>query len=256
MVHRPVIGISADHDTPSTRLLLNHAYVEAVTRAGGVAVVLPFAQDPEHAAPALSLCDGLLLTGGNDPDPGLWGTDTRHPMTRPVDPRRERFDLALLRLAETRGLPVLGVCLGMQLMNIHRGGGLIQFLPDHPRENAIEHRRMNDRDGRHAVALSAGSVISRVFGADRVEVNSRHKQAVWPIGKGLSPTAQADDGVVEAIEDTRPGEFLFLGVQWHPEALIDEPAQLGLFGLLVEQAARRSHAMRKGPAPESRGRQS
>ncbi len=233
MAHRrPVIGITTDHDRGRSRHEVAGGYVAAVERAGGLPLIVPYG-DGGRLPQTLDLLDGLLLTGGNDPDPAAWG-EPWHPACVPVDPARERFERALLAESQRRRLPTLGICFGMQLMNLARGGSLIQFLPDHPRENPLEHRRLSDEDWarRHPVRL-AGALAERL-GADGLSVNTNHRQAVGRLGEGLRAAAVAPDGVIEAVED--PAMPLFLGVQWHPERLLDEAGHLALFRLLVSRS--------------------
>jgi putative glutamine amidotransferase len=142
--------------------------------------------------------------------------------------------LALVAEVEQRRLPALGICLGSQVMNVHRGGSLIQFLPDEKRENPLEHRRLGDVAPRHPVTLEPDSILARALGKTEVLANSSHKQAVNRVGRGLRVVARAPDGVIEATEDSSMP--LFLAVQWHPERLIDEPEHLALFRLLVERS--------------------
>jgi putative glutamine amidotransferase len=147
---------------------------------------------------------------------------------------RERFEFALIAEVEKRKLPALGVCFGSQLMNVYRGGSLIQFLPEQ-KTDALEHRRLKDQPpGRHAVKLDTSSQLGRAIGTSDLSVNTYHKQAVKQIGRGLKIIATAPDGVIEAFED--PSLPLFAAVQWHPERLIDEPEHLAPFKLLVEKA--------------------
>ena len=226
---RPVIGITTDHDRGRSRHEVAGGYVAAVERAGGLPLIVPYGE-VGRVPQTLDLLDGLLLTGGNDPDPAAWG-EPWHPACVPVDPARERFERALLAESQRRRLPTLGICFGMQLMNLVRGGSLIQFLPEHRRENPLEHRKLSDADWsrRHPVRLM-GSLAERLDSTE-LSVNSNHRQAVGRLGDGLLAAAVAPDGVIEAVED--PSMPLFLGVQWHPERLIDEAAHFALFTLLV-----------------------
>jgi putative glutamine amidotransferase len=169
----------------------------------------------------------------------LYGdTSGYHPKAEPIDPARQRFELALLAEVERRRVPALGVCLGSQLMNVHRGGSLHQFLPDLPRDGALEHRRLSDDGRRHPVRIEPGTVLFKAIGEEQIVANTRHKQAIKTVGKGLRVTARAPDGVVEAIED--PSMPLYLAVQWHPENLSDHPEHLAPFKLLVETARRKN----------------
>jgi putative glutamine amidotransferase len=158
-----------------------------------------------------------------------------HPKVAKMDERREKFEFALIAEVEKRRLPALGVCFGSQLMNVFRGGSLIQFLPEQ-KADAMEHRYLKEKGlTRHPVKLDTSSQLGKAIGKSDVSVNTYHKQAVNKIGKGLKIIATAPDGVIEAFED--PSFPLFAAVQWHPERLIDEPEHLAPFKLLVTKSA-------------------
>jgi putative glutamine amidotransferase len=212
--------------------LLQRSYVRAVQRAGGVVLMLP--PDPD-ADPdqVLDVLDGLILAGGRDVDPATYGAD-RHPDTD--DPRTERdeWEIRLARRAMERDLPLLGICRGMQLMNVARGGTLLQHLPEHVGHD--DHRRaLGTFDGNdHPVHLADGSLAARAAGEIRHGTLSHHHQGIDRLGAGLTVSGWADDDEVpEALED--PGLRFALGVQWHPEADPDSP----VVAALVEAARRR-----------------
>jgi putative glutamine amidotransferase len=214
-------------------VLVPRSYVAAVQRAGGLAVILApddaLVADP---AQALELIDAVLLTGGADIDPSSYG-ETRHAETVETTPERDRFEIALTRGAIARDLPLLGICRGMQLLNVARGGTLLQHLPE--RLGHEEHRRVpGSFDGSdHDVELVAGSLAARVAGETQHAIKSHHHQGVDRVGEGLLVTGRAlDDGLPETIE--LPGTRFVLGVQWHPEA--DEESRF--VGALVDEAAR------------------
>ncbi|MGB7159755.1 MAG: gamma-glutamyl-gamma-aminobutyrate hydrolase family protein [Tepidisphaeraceae bacterium] len=230
---RPVIGVTVDYADDAPRYMLGFTYAEAIERAGGTPILLPYRVDLKLIPQYVDLCDGILFTGGNDLDPSLYGEGEWHPKAVKLDPRRQEFELALLAEVEKRRLPTLGVCLGSQVMNVYRGGSLIQFLPDELPD--IEHRRIpNQEPGRHPIKLDTDSQLGRAIGKGDVSVNTYHKQAIRKIGKGLRVIATAPDGVIEAYED--PTFPLFAAVQWHPERLLDEPEHLAPFKLLVEKS--------------------
>jgi putative glutamine amidotransferase len=216
-------------------VLLARDYVRAVQRAGGLAVLLP----PDEAvaeAPDLLLdrVDALLLAGGTDVDPGSYAA-AAHPQTGPTRPERDRFELALARRALERDLPLLGICRGMQVLNVARGGTLHQHLPDLVGHE--DHRRVPGAFGDHDVRLEAGSLAARAAGEARHPTKSHHHQGVDRLGEGLRVTGWAvGDDLPEAIED--PAAGFALGVQWHPEA----NAESRVVGALVAEARARHRA--------------
>lgn len=233
---KPIIGITAGTSNEWPAYASFTSYSDAVSRAGGIPVLLPYRSRPEDIPALLEVCRGVVLTGGPDLDPRAWG-DAVHPATAIVDPTREAYERALVVELDRRRVPTLGVCLGAQLMNVHRGGTLFQHLPELARTEPAEHRRLGNRDARHVVRLEAGSHVARIVGVGGFEANSAHHQAIDRLGAGLVVSGRAPDGVVEAIED--PAHPFFLGVQWHPERIIDVVGQESLFRHLV-RAARRS----------------
>lgn len=243
MPKRPVIGITTDsRDDKPTRYEIPSDYAKAVERAGGLPLFIPYRSDLSLIPEYVDLIDGIVFTGGSDLDPALFG-ETWHPKAVPVDPDRQRFELALIAEVERRRTPALGVCLGSQLMNVHRGGTLIQFLPELDRADPLEHRYQNDDSFRHEVNVEAGTVLAEaVGGAAQVSVNSRHKQAAGKLGRGLRLAATSTDGVIEGFED--PSFPMFVAVQWHPEnmAAKGSPEHLGLFRRLVATASTASAA--------------
>jgi len=207
--------------------LLHHTYIEAVQRAGGAAVMLP--PDPDvDADQLLDVLDGLILAGGRDIDPATYGAERANGTD---DPRTERdeFELALAQRAMERDIPLLGICRGMQLMNIARGGTLIEHLPDVLGHE--DHRAIPGAFGDHDVRLADGSLAARAAGATMHPTKSHHHQGVDRIGAGFEVTGWAVvDELPEAFED--PTRRFALGVQWHPEA---DPAALEI-AALVEAA--------------------
>ncbi|UJA19827.1 gamma-glutamyl-gamma-aminobutyrate hydrolase family protein [Thermoleophilia bacterium SCSIO 60948] len=208
-------------------------YVEAVARAGGAPVVVPatdlYASRPELALEAV---DGLLLTGGRDIDPELFGGE-HHPEAEAGDLGRDRIEAAIARSALDRGLPVLGVCRGMQLLNVIRGGGLEPHLSD---PDGI-HRGEVGSFVAHDVDVEPDSLAADALGSGRVVVRSHHHQGVGELGSGLVASARAPDGVVEALED--PEAPWCLAVLWHPEEDL-ETGGLSLYRSFVEAARSRT----------------
>jgi putative glutamine amidotransferase len=249
-VARPVIGIcaSVEHARWSVwdaeAVLTPRGYVDAVQRAGGMAVLLvPDPRADEDPDEVLDLVDGLILAGGSDIDPSAYGQQ-RHPETKGTYPDRDRFELALTARALERDLPLLGICRGMQLLNVARGGTLHQHLPE--THGHHEHRREPGTfDGAdHDVRLAAGSLVARAAGETTHATKSHHHQGVDRVGEGLKVTGwSAIDELPEALELAE--RRYVLGVQWHPEA--DEASQL-IASLVREAEGRRAGAPAPGPA--------
>jgi len=232
---RPFIAVTTDYVRDKAHYMLPWTYCEAVEKAGGLPVMLPYKGDFSLIPDYVDRFDGFLLSGGPDVNPRRWGEEYVAG-TSPIDPAREAFEFALLTEIERRRAPVLGICLGSQVMNVHRGGSLYQFLPELAREEPIEHRRLGETwDGRHeARIVAADSHIARAIGKPVVTCNTSHKQAVRELGKGLRVTAVAPDGVIEATED--PTYPFYVGVQWHPERQHEEADHLAIFKAFVEHA--------------------
>jgi len=222
----------SDRDVAPARLALRLSYTQAVQEAGGIAVVLPAHGYVDDSSALLDRLDGLVFSGGPDLDPAVYGQD-RHPQLGPdVDRVSDEYELALLRGAAARDLPVLGICRGMQALNVSRGGTLRQHLPD---VSALDHLQGHEPFvPAHPVAVSPGSLLHRVAGAAALPVNSFHHQAADAIGAGLEVCAQAPDGTVEALWD--PAARFCLGVQWHAELLTHDPRQAALLDGLVDAA--------------------
>jgi len=231
-MQRPVIGITVDYVTTKPHYMLPWTYACAIEAAGGLPVMLPYKTDITLIAQYVDHCDGVLLAGGDDLDPSLWG-ETYHDKAQRIDPDRQRFEFALLAEIERRKMPVLGICLGSQVMNVYRGGSLHQFLPDVMSENPIEHRLTGDWSRRHEVTITEpDSHVARAIGRLTVQTNTSHKQAVNKLGNNLRVTAVASDGIIEGIEDA---SFPFyVGVQWHPERQHDEADHHAIFRRFIE----------------------
>ncbi len=232
----PIIGITIDRNDDAERYESPFSYAKAIELAGGLPLLFPYKTDIALIPQYVDLIDGMLFSGGNDLDPSLYN-ETWHPKAEHIDPDRQRWDLALLAEIERRRTPTLGVCLGSQIMNVHRGGSLHQFLPDLARTNPLEHRKVGTELKRHPVKLDPTSQIGKAIGQFEISVNTYHKQSVNQLGRGLRIIATAPDGVIEAFED--PTFPLFAAVQWHPERLTNEPEHLAPFKLLVEKSRRK-----------------
>lgn len=240
---KPLIGIGSDvaqHEGERDRAFVYTTYVDALRRAGAIPVLIP--PQPENAAEVLDDLDGLVLAGGEDCDPAAYGEE-RHPSVElTMDPRRQENDLTLARLARERGLPTLGICLGMQVINVAAGGSLIQDIHTAVKTDIDHASEPSDRH-RHPVAIERDTRLGRILGARELDVNSSHHQAIKDVGDGLRVTAQAPDGVIEGLED--PRHPFYVGVQWHPEDMNGETSAASLFGAFVEAARRRADDKRK-----------
>jgi len=205
-----------EHET--NRFYLGRDYAEAVEAAGGTPIHIALIPKEEFIIDLVSDLDGILLPGSaSDVDPGYWNEEP-HPKLGRVIPEKDQTDLMVLAAAEERGIPVFGICFGMQSLNVSRGGSLIQDIESDVK-GPIQHQQGIPRDrNSHSIKLTAGSIIEKALGVGSltIKVNSHHHQAIRNVGKNLRPIAWANDGVVEGVEDTREGRFA-VGVQWHPE---------------------------------------
>lgn len=213
---------------------VNSAYVQSLVAAGAIPLILPPAIGAAHAMGAVESIDALLLSGGEDLDPAWYGAATS-PDLGDVDRERDLFELALFAAARQRGMPILGICRGIQLINVALGGTLWQHLPGE-RPSAVDHDRRDARSARtHGISLEAGSRAAGVLGRTAMDVNSFHHQGIRELAPPLRASGWADDGLVEAVEGPATEPWL-LAVQWHPEEMLGDTAapERGLFRALVE----------------------
>lgn len=242
---KPIIGIGSDVQSPEgerERAFTYLTYVEAVRRAGAIPVLIP--PQPENAEQLMGELDGFLLAGGDDCDPAVYGEE-RHPTVDPMDVRRQANDLALAEAARKHEVPMLGICLGLQVMNIAAGGTLIQDI-NSQHDTEIRHASIPEDRARHDVIVEKGTQLAGVLPALELNVNSSHHQAIRRVGQGLRVTALAPDGIVEGVED--PKHPFYLGVQWHPEDMTGEKSGSALFTAFIEAA--RKHAQMKNQATD------
>ncbi|MCD8309768.1 MAG: gamma-glutamyl-gamma-aminobutyrate hydrolase family protein [Prevotellaceae bacterium] len=234
--NRPVIGISSD--CKNGKLKLSETYTKAVLRAGGIPLVLPQVEDSLTATVVLEAVDGLILSGGEDINPLLYGEQPQYGLGD-VNPARDLSELLWLKVAHARGLPVLGICRGQQFVNVFYGGTLYQDLPSQHEGNPLNHlQSFGGTEPSHLIYIVKGSHLSQLLaGVDSVFVNSFHHQAVKALAPGFRVAAQSPDGVVEAIEGL-PG-LNVVAVQFHPEffAMKGDERWLPVFRDLVARAA-------------------
>jgi gamma-glutamyl-gamma-aminobutyrate hydrolase PuuD len=236
----PRIGITAYPrvveivPVPTLLHTANRYYVDAVVRAGGCPLILPVA-DPALAPVAVGALDGLVLPGGGDVDPSCYGEAPR-PETAAVDAERDAWEMACVRAALDRALPVLATCRGAQVLNVALGGSLVQHIPAVTGARHSWAARYTEEV--HDVTVDAGSRLAQVLGGTALGTNSLHHQAVDRPGAGVRAVAWAPDGTIEGFEVDGHPEVV--AVQWHPELMPDDPSQQRLFADLVERAARRA----------------
>jgi putative glutamine amidotransferase len=234
---RPIIGITCYEEEAvwgnwrTVAAILPVSYVRSIERAGGIPVLVPPQQvSAEEAARLVERLDGLVMAGGNDVEPSRYGHEA-HETTVVAGGERDALELSTVQAAIDHELPTLAICRGLQVLNVARGGTLVQHLPD-----VVGHERHSPTPGSfgvHQVRVEPGTKLSTLVAWDEAAVPTHHHQGIGELGKGLRPAAFADDGVVEAVEDA--GLPFLVGVQWHPEAG-EDPA---LFEALVAAARER-----------------
>jgi putative glutamine amidotransferase len=211
------VKLTPQGEPPQHEMALGLKYLYAVERAGGLPVVVPLLSD-ECIESLLDEVSGVCLSGGPDLDPESYGA-RRHSRTGPTERRLDSFELALARAADARGLPILAICRGMQVLNVARGGTLHQHLPDVVGDRICHRQLQSGATVTHWVTLEPSSRLSSILVRERTKVNSFHHQAVARLGPGLRVTARASDGTIESVEAV-DREFV-LGVQWHAECLVE-----------------------------------
>jgi putative glutamine amidotransferase len=226
-------SIRPDGDT--RRVRLTAAYVTALENAGLIPLIVPPLSSAGAAAGVLDSVAGLVLTGGEDVDPARYG-EQRHEKVRAVNAERDATEAALIGEARARGMPVLAICRGIQILNVALGGTLIQDIRSQC-DTKIAHDEEGPRDSRsHEVSIEAGSLIAEAVGAEHVTVNSFHHQSVNRVAEGMRVTARSPDGIVEGLESTDK-KWWVMAVQWHPEEMTEsaEPWDRGLFQAFARQ---------------------
>lgn len=234
---KPIIGINLDIEKgPPARAQVNLDYFESVQRAGGIPLLIPPLPD-EDLLVLLEKIDGLVLIGGDDYSPSIYGEEPSDKVDL-LHPKREEFDLRLVKHVLNRPeMPVLGICGGLQLLNIGLGGSLIQDIPSALPQSPVMHSKPNawlTGFQRHHVSIERASMLGRLYRVDSIEVNSFHHQAIKQLGSGLVASAHAEDGIIEAVE--LPSRTFTVAVQWHPER--DFEGNKSLFEQLVKESAK------------------
>jgi putative glutamine amidotransferase len=236
----PTVAVSATSDTRlggAHRVRLNSTYVTSLESAGLVPVIVPPLRNDDAARAIVSRVDGVVLTGGEDVEPALYGQPRAEKCGVPNE-ARDRTEIALIRAARELGKPVLAICRGPQVLNVALGGTLIQDIPSEV-PGALEHNPQDERAARvHDVTIDEGSLIARAIGATSITVNSLHHQSIRAVAPGLRITARAPDGVVEGVESDSD-DWWVMAVQWHPEEMNDspEPWDRGIFKAFADRLA-------------------
>ncbi len=227
---RPLIGLSTRGRDEEGRYALSARYVAFVRRAGGHAILLP----PEETEIGMLLqrIDGFILSGGGDIDPSLYG-GSPHKQIYGVDMGRDQSEILAAKYAVESRFPLLGICRGIQVMNVALGGTLMEHLPDRVGE-AVLHRLPEKKESDHSVKLIPGSLVAKIFGREALDVPSCHHQAIDRLASPLKGVAHSPDGIIEAVE--MPAHPFFVGVQWHPE-LSESSLQQKLFDAFIEAAS-------------------
>ncbi len=224
---KPIIGLNMDVSAgPPKRLDISTTFFEAIQAAGGIPILIPPMSNEDLNA-VIGKIDGIMTIGGEDPSPSLYGEEP-HPTVTLMHPDREEFDLRLhARILEEKTLPALFVCAGFQLVNVVRGGSLIQDIPTQVPDSKVNHKSPNWREvgfKKHPVTIVKDSMLAQIYGKTRLDVTTNHHQAIKVLGKGLKAVARADDDIIEAFEI--PDHRFAIGVEWHPEKDLDTDGKL------------------------------
>lgn len=215
LLAQPIIGVSSTAASSSASAPLT--YINAIKRAGGVPLVIPMTTDTVQLNAVLNTITGLVMTGGEDVNPLKYYGEEPHPRMGEIAPERDAFDYILIQMAVKKGIPVLGICRGMQMLNVALGGSLIQDIPSQVKGSMVDHRQEAPSScATHSITIEKGSLLHNILKKDVTAVNSFHHQAVKKAAPSLKVTAVAKDGVVEAIEG-KENNMRVLGLQFHPE---------------------------------------
>ncbi len=239
---RPIVAVPCRYNWNTNYYEVRETYPEAIYAAGGTPVMLPLIPEADYINAIMEKVDAVCLTGSiNDVDPLRYGQEPK-PRLGPVVPKRDETDAMLIDFAEARHLPLLAICFGIQSLNVHRGGTLIQDLESEVK-GSLKHMQGDLFYRRsHSINITEGSLLADLAESNRALVNSHHHQAIDLVGRNLEPIAWAADGVIEAVIDTRPERY-FLGVQWHPEVgWENDSLSQAIFNHFIEKARQRHFA--------------
>ena len=237
LMKRPVIGVMPLYDDEKDSFWMLPGYFEGLEEAGAIPLMLSPNLDEEGFSLIRGMIDGYLFTGGHDVNPALYG-EKPVPEDEAFCDRRDRLEMMVFKWCDRQDIPALGICRGIQLFNVARGGTLWQDLTDY-RPDVLQHVQRYKRSYlHHSVQLEKDSYVQKLFGTESVMTNSMHHQAVKELGRGLKASGHAKDGVIEAMEDE---EGLIIAVQWHPEGLTESnPIMNRLFQDLVKRCGKKS----------------
>jgi putative glutamine amidotransferase len=226
MNKKPIIGITGAYIKRNEHMegvYVHHDYHKSVAANGGIPVILPFI-NPEMTLETLPLCDGIILSGGEDVDPQFYGQDP-HIHLGPTLPDRDLVEIEIVKYAIKNNIPILAVCRGVQILNVALGGTLIQDIPSQMKEPIQHSQTVERRRDTHWVNISTDSKLYQILDADRVRVNSLHHQALDKVSEDLRVVAMSSDGIVEAVEYIHSSTFT-VGVQWHPESMASSNSRM------------------------------
>lgn len=242
----PIIGISGYVD--GSHNVGNNTYINAVRMAGGVPVIIPVTTDDAQIAAIVDNIDGLIMTGGEDFDPLKWYDEEPLRANGEIAPQRDEFDVKLVRAAVAKGIPVLGICRGEQLLSVAFGGSLYQDIPSQVASSYVKHYQSSTPGyyGTHTINIEKGSLLAKLLNRETAVVNSFHHQAIKDVPKGFTVIAKSVDGIIEAVERTAPlkgyqdGGAAIFGVQFHPEILVTsgDKTFLEIFKYLVTESSK------------------